>query len=46
MKFITFFLTLLLFKVSAWGAVINVGAGESIQSAINSASNGDVIVLS
>jgi hypothetical protein len=36
---------LLLFVASSYGATINVGSGESIQTAINSAANGDVIIL-
>lgn len=36
---------LLLITINAWGAIINVGAGQSIQNAIQGASNADIIVL-
>ena len=42
---LTFFLSLILGTTLAHGAVINVGAGESIQTAINNATAGDTIQL-
>ena len=40
-----FLLTLALGATLAHGATVNVGAGESIQTAVNSAASGDEIVL-
>ena len=42
---VAFLLTFALGGISAHGATHNVGAGQSIQSAVNGASNGDTIVL-
>ena len=42
---LTFFLSLILGTTLAHGAVINVGAGQSIQTAIDNASAGDVLNL-
>ena len=42
---LTFFLSLILGTTLAHGATINVGAGESIQTAVDTASSGDTIVL-
>ena len=42
---LTHFLSLILGTTLAQGAVINVGAGESIQPAINNATAGDTIQL-
>ncbi|MFL2913375.1 MAG: hypothetical protein ACJZ64_01930 [Opitutales bacterium] len=42
---LTFFLSLHLTTTLAHGATINVGAGESIQTAVDTASSGDTIVL-
>ena len=42
---LTFFLSLILGTTLAHGATINVGAGESIQTAIDGAGDGDEIVL-
>ena len=42
---LTFFLSLILGTTLAHGATLNVGAGESIQTAIDSAAAGDTIVL-
>ncbi len=47
MKFsiLTFFLSLILGTTLAHGAVISVGSGESIQTAVDGAADGDEIVL-
>jgi hypothetical protein len=42
---LTFFLSLILGMTLAHGATINVGAGESIQTAVDGAADGDEIVL-
>ena len=42
---LTFILTFSLGGISIHGATINVGAGESIQTAVDTASSGDTIVL-
>jgi hypothetical protein len=42
---LTFFLSLFLGATLAQGATVNIGPGESIQSAINNASAGDVLNL-
>lgn len=42
---LTFFLSLILGTTFAYGATVNVGAGQSIQTAIDNASAGDVLIL-
>lgn len=42
---LTFFLSLILAVTLAQGAIINVGASETIQTAVDTASSGDTIVL-
>ena len=42
---LTFFLSLILGTTLAHGATINVGAGHSIQTAIDNASAGDILIL-
>ena len=42
---LTFFLSLLLGTILAHGATVNVGAEQSIQTAIDNASAGDVLIL-
>ena len=42
---LTFFLSLILGTTLAHGATVNVGAGENLQTAIDNASAGDVLIL-